>query len=169
MDHQAFAQLLGNYGEFFGSIAVLATLIYLAAQVRQSKELLERSEKVALSQVHQARMDTRRQVHEAATDRGIATIFAKLGATRPESLAADRIDELDEVERVQLANHLQQVILHMDNNLYQESLGLLVSEELVDTISSRRIVQTFRAFSDGLGLQVTPRLAERWANVLDRT
>ena len=36
MDHQAFAQLLGNYGEFVGSIAVLATLIYLAFQIRQN-------------------------------------------------------------------------------------------------------------------------------------
>lgn len=36
MDHLTFAQLLGNYGEFFGSIAVVATLAYLAVQVRQS-------------------------------------------------------------------------------------------------------------------------------------
>lgn len=36
MDHQTFAQLLGNYGEFFGSIAVFATLAYLAVQVRQN-------------------------------------------------------------------------------------------------------------------------------------
>lgn len=34
MDHQTFAQLLGNYGEFVGAIAVVATLIYLARQVR---------------------------------------------------------------------------------------------------------------------------------------
>jgi hypothetical protein len=40
MDHQAFAQLLGNYGEFFGSIAVFLTLIYLAVQVRQTSKLL---------------------------------------------------------------------------------------------------------------------------------
>lgn len=39
MDHQAFAQLLGNYGEFFGSIAVVATLIYLARQVQESSKL----------------------------------------------------------------------------------------------------------------------------------
>jgi len=38
MDHQAFAQLLGNYGEFVGSIAVLVTLVYLAIQVRQNTE-----------------------------------------------------------------------------------------------------------------------------------
>ena len=34
MNHQAFAQLLGNYGEFVGAIAVVATLFYLAVQVR---------------------------------------------------------------------------------------------------------------------------------------
>ena len=36
MDHQTFAQILGNYGEFFGAIAVVATLAYLAAQVRHN-------------------------------------------------------------------------------------------------------------------------------------
>jgi len=36
MDHQEFAQLLGNYGEFVGAIAVVATLGYLALQIRQN-------------------------------------------------------------------------------------------------------------------------------------
>ena len=36
MEHQALAQLLGNYGEFVSSIAVLVTLAYLAIQVRQN-------------------------------------------------------------------------------------------------------------------------------------
>ncbi len=36
MDHQAFAQLLGNYGEFVGAIGVVATLAYLAVQIRQN-------------------------------------------------------------------------------------------------------------------------------------
>jgi len=40
MDHQAFAQLLGNYGEFFGAIAVVVTLIYLAGQLRQNTRAL---------------------------------------------------------------------------------------------------------------------------------
>jgi len=39
MDHQAFAQLLGNYGEFVGAIAVVVTLAYLAVQIRQSNNL----------------------------------------------------------------------------------------------------------------------------------
>jgi hypothetical protein len=34
MDHQTFAQLLGNYGEFVGAIGVVVTLAYLAVQIR---------------------------------------------------------------------------------------------------------------------------------------
>jgi hypothetical protein len=41
MDHQAFAQLLGNYGEFVGAFAVVTTLIYLAAQLRQNTKAMQ--------------------------------------------------------------------------------------------------------------------------------
>jgi hypothetical protein len=37
MDHQTFAQLLGSYGEFIGSIAVLVTLVVLVIQVRTAR------------------------------------------------------------------------------------------------------------------------------------
>lgn len=50
MDHQAFAQLLGNYGEFFGAIAVLLTLIYLAIQTRLTRKAAEESANFASSQ-----------------------------------------------------------------------------------------------------------------------
>ena len=33
------AQLLGNFGEFFGAVAVVATLAYLAVQIRQNNVL----------------------------------------------------------------------------------------------------------------------------------
>ena len=38
MDLQATAQLLGNFGEFVGAIAVVATLMYLAVQIKHSRE-----------------------------------------------------------------------------------------------------------------------------------
>jgi hypothetical protein len=41
MDHQAFAQLLGSYGEFIGAIAVVLTLGYLAVQVRQNTHQIQ--------------------------------------------------------------------------------------------------------------------------------
>jgi len=37
MDLMSTAQLLGNFGEFVGSIAILVTLIYLSVQVRHSQ------------------------------------------------------------------------------------------------------------------------------------
>ena len=37
MDLLSTAQLLGNFGEFVGAIAVVVTLFYLAAQVKQSR------------------------------------------------------------------------------------------------------------------------------------
>ena len=40
MEHQAFAQMLGNYGEFIGAIGVVVTLGYLAIQIRQNTKAL---------------------------------------------------------------------------------------------------------------------------------
>ena len=40
MNHQTFAQLLGNYGEFFGAIAVLVTLAYLIIQTNVNTKAL---------------------------------------------------------------------------------------------------------------------------------
>lgn len=37
MDHQIFAEMLGNYGEFLSSLAVLATLLILVFQVRGAR------------------------------------------------------------------------------------------------------------------------------------
>jgi len=36
VDHQTFAQMLGNYGEFVGAIGVVVTLGYLSLQIRQN-------------------------------------------------------------------------------------------------------------------------------------
>ncbi len=41
MDLMDTAQLLGNFGEFVGAIAVVATLIYLTTQIRQNTSALQ--------------------------------------------------------------------------------------------------------------------------------
>ena len=48
---------LGAIGEFVGSIAVLATLIYLATQIRQNTRSMEDNKKFAMAQAYQARTD----------------------------------------------------------------------------------------------------------------
>jgi hypothetical protein len=41
MSFVELSAILGNWGEFIGSIAVVATLIYLAIQVRQNSQQLQ--------------------------------------------------------------------------------------------------------------------------------
>ncbi len=48
MDHQAFAQLLGNYGEFVGAIAVVATLLYLARQIKHNSQQVRGASTIAV-------------------------------------------------------------------------------------------------------------------------
>lgn len=51
MDHQAFAQLLGNYGEFVGAIAVVVTLLYLSLQIRQNTRASQAASREAVSHI----------------------------------------------------------------------------------------------------------------------
>jgi hypothetical protein len=104
MDQQAFAQLLGNYGEFVGAIAVVATLVYLAIQVRHSKEAtefnpkqVEQSNLLALAQNQIARVNLiEHQVRDLTTSSEMAEIIVRY--------ESQGIDALDEVERFRFWN-----------------------------------------------------------------
>ena len=110
--------VLGNLGEFIGSIAVLATLIYLAVQVKYSRDLLEENRKIALSQVYQARATSRKdQLKMVATSEHIAPVILKY---QDQGLAS-----LDKEEQLRLQAFYTTGAVHMDNNLYQGELGLL--------------------------------------------
>ena len=50
MDLHEIAQLLGNFGEFFGAIAVVVTLGYLALQIRQNTDSLQANARHAISE-----------------------------------------------------------------------------------------------------------------------
>ena len=49
MDFQSVTQTLGNLGEFFGAIAVFATLGYLAVQIRETRKALIRDNERSLT------------------------------------------------------------------------------------------------------------------------
>ncbi len=99
MDIQATAQLLGNYGEFIGAIAVVGTLVYLAIQVKQSKVALEANtrsldESRKLTQtdfMYQASRRWDEVLRNAAGNREAASIFVR-GNQNP--------SDLDEIEQV---------------------------------------------------------------------
>ena len=129
MDHQAFAQLLGNYGEFVGAIAVVVTLAYLAVQVKHSKEAvtantksLEESRKLALANAYQARADLAIRYHlhrSAAAD--LAEAASKLhdeGETEGLTIA----------EKYRLTAQMRANLIHLDNIHFQRQQGYVTDE-----------------------------------------
>jgi len=112
---------LGNLGEVLGSLGVLLTLIYLAIQVRHSKNLLEENRKIALSQVYGSRATSRIEDLRQSID---SPYVAKLAAE------IEGISE-DDYRRNSL---LRKNIVHIDNMLFQNELGL-VDEETRDRVT----------------------------------
>ena len=82
-------EAIGAIGELVGGVAVIATLIYLAIQVKHSKALLERNESIALSQMFQARADARTNVVLAQAQSGKAELISSVSG-RP-----DLVDRLE--------------------------------------------------------------------------
>ena len=128
MDHQAFAQMLGNYGEFVGAIAVVATLFYLAVQVRHTKEAtdantkaLEVSQKIARTDSFLRRTDVmERSAAQVALSEDLANIAlkARRGA----------INELTELERIRLEMWERARMIRVESQFYQWQQGLLDDE-----------------------------------------
>ena len=108
MEHEAIAQLLGNYGEFIGSIAVLLTLGYLAIQVRQNTRAEENS---ALDMSLRNLMAVRQSTFE---DSGMAELAYK-GLNDPESLT--------EIERYRFRLWYNNVLMSLWH-VYAQSSGL---------------------------------------------
>ena len=116
MDQQAFAQLLGNYGEFVGAIAVVATLVYLAVQVRHSKESLDANTKAIRGQ---AISDISRNVHEQMSmiiqGHDTASAFSRF--------ATD--DDLQPLDALLVDSLLSAVFIARQNEYFQWKQGLL--------------------------------------------
>ncbi len=149
-------EVLGNVGEFIGSIAVLATLIYLAVQVRHSRDLLEENRKLVLSQVHanrtQIAIENERQIGDSEN---LILVIDKMRSTTDWDEA---FSELSSVEKRRLSSFNQQQVWRFDNLVYQMELGLL-DEDLANLIKRESFpIEIWRK----LGLDITPRL-ENWA------
>jgi len=106
-------QDLGNIGEFIGAIGVVASLIYLALQIRQNTKAV------------------RRTAHISAVD--AFNNFNSLIAQSPEVARIGRIGMLDpgklnEDERVRFERLMSIVITNLENLFFQHRDGLLEAE-----------------------------------------
>ena len=140
---------LGALGEFLGSIAVLATLVYLSVQIRQNTRGLDEGKKLALAQTYQDRSDALQMmlVH-AADSKHIGPIITKLtGAGYPEDISA--LEELSNVERQRF--RLWQIAqeTHWDNMFFQYQQGFIDEEYYRDSFRPRvmRLARTWKALN----------------------
>jgi hypothetical protein len=130
MDHQAFAQLLGNYGEFVGAIAVVATLFYLAVQVKQSKlateantRAIEEGRRLAMAQTYQARASASFSAFASAAESGgMAPILVKHEDSGYEVLSPE--------EKVRFGQYDRSIAIWFDNMFYQYELQVCISAAL---------------------------------------
>lgn len=128
------AQLLGNLGEFVGALAVVATLFYLAVQVRHSKDAteantrsLDETSRLAKAQTYQARASASYQAFMAAAEAGgTAPILVKYADSGFEALSA--------VEQERLRQRALATAIWFDNMFYQYEQGYLDPEFYESTI-----------------------------------
>ena len=140
---------------------MLVTLVYLAVQVRHSKTLLERNEKIALSQVHQGRTEFRLQMHmmqfsEPSFNEKIAGVIGN----------PDAIDGLNSEEFVKARALMMALLVIQDNALYQDSLGLLDENTL--EASQGQIVRNYPVWQK-LAIPIMPRIEECYRQHLRET
>jgi hypothetical protein len=124
---------LGAIGEFIGAIAVVATLVYLAVQIKQNTQATR-------AQIHQARSDQAQEYFfQLAGSRDILELFTKLDTDG--NLDPSKLDQLDPVEMRQLRVLMAAAIGRLQNAYYQKGSGFLeeeMYESMVHTMLMRQ-------------------------------
>jgi hypothetical protein len=155
MDHQTFAQLLGNYGEFVGAIAVVVTLAYLAVQVRHSKVATEANTKSLNLQAYQAWQAANLQINMAISSPAQSEIVMR-GAVDSSNLTIESVPSFGMM-------HLAQYQMFQSADyLYRQGL---LDQELWEAEMNRAAgyltLPGVRQWWDAAGkTQLTPRFAE---------
>ena len=140
---------LAALGEFLGSIAVLATLVYLSVQIRQNTRSMGESKKLALAQTYQMRSDALQMmlVH-AADSEYIGPIITKLtGVGYPEDIGA--LEHLSKEERGRFRQWQIAQQTHWDNMFFQYQQGFIDDEYYQDSFRERvrRLAPTWKALN----------------------
>lgn len=122
MDLMSTAQLLGNFGEFVGAIAVVITLAYLAIQVRLGRAATEANtkqlESAALRDMT-ARMESRALLIASNSD-----FAGKIHRFHVDS------ESLTDLDRFQLAWYLASWVADLEEAYRQHSLGTIPESAL---------------------------------------
>ena len=139
---------LGAIGEFVGAIGVIATLIYLAVQIRQNTRAMDESRRLALAQTYQMRADALQDMLVTAASSDIGAILVRLtSAGYPENI--DALKSITEEERGRFRQWQIAQQTHWDNMHFQYQQGFLDKEYFDDAFEDRvtRLAPTWRALN----------------------
>ena len=116
---------LGALGELVGAIAVVLTLIYLAIQVRYSREAvdantqaLDETRKLSMAQAYQSRANMTQGAAMAAAD---SPYLAEISMKEQNQ----GLDVLTDAERWSLFNYQLGFFIRLDNTHYQHEHGFI--------------------------------------------
>jgi len=155
MDHQAFAQILGNYGEFVGAIGVVITLMYLSVQVRQGKEATEANTKSLNLQAYQSWQAANVQINMGISNPAQSEIVMR-GAVDSSNLTFESVvsfgmTHLAIYQMAQSTDYLYRAGL-LDQELWEAEMNRAAGYLALPGV---------RQWWDGSGkTQVTPRFAQ---------
>ena len=140
---------LGALGELLGSLAVLATLVYLSVQVRQNTRSMEEGRKLALAQTYQMRADAlQMMLVQAADSEYIGPIITRLtSAGYPDNISA--LKQLSDEDRGRFRQWQIAQQTHWDNMYFQYEQGFLDQEYYRDAFITRvkRLAPTWEALN----------------------
>ena len=116
-------QDLGALGEFISSFAVLATLIYVAVQLRETRSAL-------MAQAYQARSDTQQDVLvRIAENEELASLLARTHPFRGD-FDLEAIDALSETDLRRFISLHQALALRHDNTAHQFYAGYIGESDM---------------------------------------
>ena len=118
MDQQTIAQLLGNYGEFVGSIAVFATLVYLSVQVRQSHKSTKADVNLRLND-------------EIANLNRDVYLYPEFAALVHKSYQMESLDELSGEEAQRMSRYFA-TVLNRARQIYELNKEQVINQETGD-------------------------------------
>jgi len=134
-------QAIGAIADIVGATAVLATLIYLALQIRQNSRSINQQNDMARAQTIQARADSVTQlIALIVNSEKMVAVFAKVMADK-ELAPAD----LDPIERIRAHSFLTALRSNFENTYLQHQEGFLP-----DDFYQEVAVKLFSAYGQAL-------------------
>ena len=132
----AWGEFLGGVSGVVGSIAVVATLVYLATQTKLNTEAVKANREALKAQIYQSRTDSRRRNLEWLMDSQTANSIPSLN----ELIESGGLDSLDETSLRRLRQIMELALISMDNHVYQHQNNVL-DDDYYNTYTVRNIKQ----------------------------